>query len=76
MLKKLEENVGKVKNIMCEQNGNIDKDMYMCIFHYFNYYLPDFVTAICRGFSLFIHFWIFVLISLNAITNHLWNLCS
>ena len=22
----------------------------MCIFHYFNYYLPDFVTAICLGF--------------------------
>jgi len=24
--------------------------MYMSIFHYFNYYLPDFVTAICLGF--------------------------
>ena len=24
--------------------------MYMCIFHYFNYYLPDFVSAICLGF--------------------------
>ena len=24
--------------------------MYMCIFHYFNYYVPDFVTAICLGF--------------------------
>ena len=24
--------------------------MYMCILHYFNYYLPDFVTAICLGF--------------------------
>ena len=24
--------------------------MYMCIFHYVNYYLPDFVTAICLGF--------------------------
>ena len=23
---------------------------YMCIFHYFNYYLPDFVTGICLGF--------------------------
>ena len=46
----------------------------MCIFHYFNYYLPDFVTAICLGgSSLISHFWIFVLISLNAITNHLWN---
>ena len=22
----------------------------MCIFHYFNYYLPDLVTAICLGF--------------------------
>ena len=22
----------------------------MCIFHYFNYYLPDFVAAICLGF--------------------------
>ena len=24
--------------------------MYMCIFLYFNYYLPDFVTVICLGF--------------------------
>jgi len=24
--------------------------LYMYIFHYFNYYLPDFVTAICLGF--------------------------
>ena len=24
--------------------------MYMCIFHYFTYYLPDFVTTICLGF--------------------------
>ena len=24
---------------------------YMYIFHYFNYYLPDFVTAICLGFN-------------------------
>ena len=22
----------------------------MCILHYFNYYVPDFVTAICLGF--------------------------
>ena len=22
----------------------------MCIFYYFNYYLPDFVTAVCLGF--------------------------
>ena len=27
MLKKLEENVGKFKNIMFEQNGNIDKEI-------------------------------------------------
>lgn len=25
MLQKLKENVGKVKNIMCEQNGHTDK---------------------------------------------------
>ena len=24
--------------------------MYICIFHYFDYYLSDFVTAICLGF--------------------------
>ena len=24
--------------------------MYMCIFHYFNYHLSDFMTAICLGF--------------------------
>ena len=24
--------------------------MYMCVFHYFNYFLLDFVTAICLGF--------------------------
>ena len=24
----------------------------MCTFHYFNYYLPDFVTAVCLGFIL------------------------
>ena len=24
--------------------------MFMCIFHYFNYYLPDYVTAICLRF--------------------------
>ena len=45
----------------------------MCIFHYFNYYLPDFVTTICWGFILVSCFCIFILISLNAITNHLWN---
>ena len=42
----------------------------MYIFHYFNYYLLDFVTAIW-GSSLVYHFWIFVLISLHAITNPL-----
>ena len=46
------------------------------IFHYFNYYWPDFVIAICLGSSLVSYFWIFVLISLNGITNHLWILCS
>ena len=44
--------------------------------HYFNYYLPDFVTAICAGFIFGLLIWIFVLISLNAIMNHLWNLHS
>ena len=40
----------------------------MCIFHYFNYYLPAFVTTICLGFIFgFSFFWIFGLISLNAI---------
>ena len=28
------------------------------------------------GSSLVSHFWVFVLILLNAITNHLWNFCS
>ena len=37
----------------------------MCIFHYCNYYLPDFLMAICLGSSLVSHFWIFVSISLN-----------
>ena len=50
--------------------------MYMCIFYYFNYYLPDFVTAICWDSYLVSCFWMFVLIWLNAITNHLWNLHS
>ena len=49
--------------------------MFMCIFHYFNYHLPDFVTAIW-GSSLVSYFRVFVLISLNAITNHLQNLHS
>ena len=49
---------------------------YACICHYFNYYLPDFVIAICVESSLVSHFWVFVLIPFNAITNHMWNLCS
>ena len=49
--------------------------VYMYIFHYFNYYLPDFVTAICLGFIFGFSF-LNILISLNAITNHLWNVCS
>ena len=48
--------------------------MYMCILHYFNYYLPDFPLPFIRGSSLVFRFWIFVLISLNAITKQLWNL--
>jgi len=47
--------------------------VYMCILHYFNYYLTDFVTAIW-GSSLVSRFWIFALLSLNAITNDLWKL--
>ena len=38
------------------------------MFHYFNYYLPDFATAIFLGFIFgFFCFWIFDLVSLNAI---------
>ena len=40
------------------------------IFQYFNYCLPGFVTAIWDS-SFVSHFWIVVLISLNAITHHL-----
>ena len=39
------------------------------IVHYFNYYLHDFVTAICLGFIFGFSLCIFGLISLNAITN-------
>ena len=49
--------------------------MYMCMFHYFNYYLPDFVTAICLGFIFGFSF-LDICFNLNAIVNHLWNLCS
>ena len=31
--------------------------MYMCVLHYFNYYLPDFLDAICLG----VHLWFLVL---------------
>ena len=50
--------------------------MYMCICHYFNYYLPDFVTSICLVFLFCFLFWGICFISLNAIKNHLWNLHS
>ena len=40
----------------------------MCIFYYFNYYLPDFVTAICLRFIFGCSFLDIFLISLNAIT--------
>ena len=30
--------------------------VYIYIFHCFNYYLPDFVTAICVGFVIFVYF--------------------
>ena len=48
----------------------------VCVFHYFNYYLTDFVAAICLGFIFGFSLRIFALISLNAIINHLWNLHS
>ena len=38
----------------------------MCIFHYFNHYLPDFVTVICVGFTFG---FLFLDICFNAITN-------
>ena len=50
--------------------------MYVCRVHYFNYYLPDFVIAICLGLSLAFRFGVFILIPFNAITDHLWNLFS
>ena len=31
--------------------------MYMCICHYFNYYLPNFVTTICLGCIFYFSFW-------------------
>ena len=47
-------------------------------------YVPFFFLIICLilklpfiwGSSLVSHFWISVLISLDVITNQLWNLCS
>ena len=41
----------------------------MCIFHYFNYYVPDFVTAISLGFIFGFSFWVYILTSLYVITN-------
>ena len=49
--------------------------IYMCIFH-LNYHLPNLVSAICLGFIFGFSFWIFLLLSLNAVTNHFWNLLS
>jgi len=43
--------------------------MYMCVFHYFNDYLPDFVTAISLGFIFGFSFWVYILTSLYVITN-------
>ena len=40
-----------------EQNVCSTLILYMCIFHYFNYYLPDFVTAVCLGFIFGFSFW-------------------
>ena len=48
----------------------------MCIFHYFSYYLPDFVIAIHLGCVLFLALGCIFLIPFNAIKNHLWNLHS
>ena len=48
--------------------------MYVCIFHYFSYYLLDFVLPFVWGTSFLSCFCVFVLIPFNAITNHLWNL--
>ena len=47
--------------------------MYMCIFRYFNHYLPDFLTATSLGF---IFGFLFLDICFNAITNHLLRLWS
>ena len=41
-----------------------------CILHYFNYYLPDFVTAICLGFIFGFSFWGICFNLTYAITNH------
>ena len=50
--------------------------MYMYIFHYLNYHLPDFVTAICLHFIFGFSFLDICFTLLKAITNHLWNLHS
>jgi len=48
--------------------------MYMSIFNYFNYYLPDFVIGNCLQFVFGSYLGVFVLIPFNTITSHLWNL--
>ena len=47
--------------------------MYMCIVHYFSYYLPDSVIAICWGCVICFSY---LCICFNPIKNHLWNLHS
>ena len=50
--------------------------VYICIFHYFHYYLHDYITTICLEFNFGFSFLGTVLISLSAIKKHLWNLHS
>ena len=47
--------------------------MYKFIFDYYNYNLPDFVTATCLGF-IFGFSVLDICFNLNAITNHLCNI--
>lgn len=47
--------------------------MYMCIVHYFSYYLPDYIIAICLGCIIC---FLYLCICFNPIKNHLWNLHS
>ena len=50
--------------------------IYMGIFHHFNYYLPDFVTAIDLGFIFGFSFLDICVTLPSCHTTHLWNLCS